>query len=88
MAHRRPASPALVDVEPGDAGVSSLPGGVAGVAHYRGPYSGLSAVFDELHDWIHAQGHEEGPGPWESYIDAPEGKDPSEVRTEVIWPVG
>ena len=39
--------------------------------------------------WLHEQGHHEGPGPWESYIDDPrEETDISQLRTEVIWPLG
>ena len=79
---------ALADVEPGEPGVSSLPGGLAGVAVHVGPYSGLAATYGALHDWIHAQGHEEGGAPWESYVDDPEGQDPATLRTEVVWPVG
>lgn len=79
--------PALADVEPGEVGASSLPGGLAGVALHRGPYTGLSAVYGSLHDWIHAQGHDEGEGPWESFVDDPEGRDPATLRTEVVWPV-
>ena len=79
---------ALADVEPGEPGGSSLPGGLAGVAVHLGPYSGLPATYGVLHDWIHAQGHEEGSAPWESYVDDPDGRDPETLRTEVVWPVG
>jgi effector-binding domain-containing protein len=77
----------LADVKAGEPGVSSLPAGLAGVAMHVGPYTGLPATYDALHEWIHAQGHDEGKGPWESYVDDPGGADPATVRTEVIWPV-
>ena len=80
--------PALADVQPGEPGTSTLPGGLAGVALHVGSYNRLKGTYDELHDWIHAQGHEEGKGPWESYLDDPAGADPATLRTEVIWPVG
>lgn len=79
--------PALADATPGEPGVSSLPGGLAAVTVHTGPYSGLQAAYGALHDWIHAQGRDEGDGPWESYVDDPDGKDPAGVRTEIVWPV-
>jgi effector-binding domain-containing protein len=79
----------LADVEPGDVGASELPAGPAAVATHLGPYNTLSQTYDRLHEWIHAQGREEGPGPWESYVDDPAVvKDHSLLRTEVVWPLG
>ena len=53
----------LAECEPGEMGSSELPGGEAGVLVHRGPYDTLSGAYDRLHDWIHAQGRDEGPGP-------------------------
>jgi AraC family transcriptional regulator len=80
---------ALAECQPGEICSSELPGGSAAVAVHLGPYDKLEGTYRRLHDWIHEQGHEEGPGPWESYIDDPaEVDDPSELRTEVVWPLG
>jgi AraC family transcriptional regulator len=57
------------------------------VAVHRGSYDGLPDAYDGLHEWIHAQGRDEGPGPWESYVDDPAEVGDAELRTEVIWPL-
>ena len=78
----------LNDVAEGEVGASELPGGRVAVVVHRGPYTALGDAYGRLHDWIHAQGEDDGPGPWETYIDNPEEvADVSELRTEIRWPV-
>ena len=78
----------LNDVAEGEVGASELPGGRVAVVVHRGPYTALGDAYGRLHDWIHAQGEDDGPGPWETYIDNPEEiEDLSELRTEIRWPV-
>jgi effector-binding domain-containing protein len=78
----------LAECEPGEIGSSELPGGPAAITVHRGSYETLSKTYEQLHDWIHGQGRDEGRGPWESYIDDPqEVEDPSQLRTEVAWPL-
>ena len=58
------------------------------MATHLGSYNTLSQTYDRLHEWIHEQGREEGPGPWESYVDDPAVvRDHSLLRTEVVWPL-
>jgi effector-binding domain-containing protein len=82
------ALPSLADCPPGEVGSSELPGGPTAVTTHRGAYDGLSKTYDRLHDWIHAEGRDDGPGPWESYVDSPtEVADPTQLRTTVFWPI-
>jgi effector-binding domain-containing protein len=83
----RLSGPALADLPSGEVGPSTLPGGRLVVAIHQGPYQELGRTYGGLHDWIHAHGEEDGPGPWESYIDSPEEVDSANLRTEVLWPV-
>jgi effector-binding domain-containing protein len=78
----------IEDAVPGELAASSLPGGRLAIAVHRGSYDGLPKAYEELHDWIHAQGAEEGPGPWESYVDDPSEVDVAELKTEICWPLG
>jgi effector-binding domain-containing protein len=80
--------PALADSPEGEVGLSELPGGPVARTIHRGPYDSLKAAYDGLHDWIHGQpGYDDGPGPWESYVDDPTTVDAAEVRTEIVWPL-
>jgi effector-binding domain-containing protein len=83
-----PNVPALADARPGELGASELPGGRVAITVHRGAYDGVSATYQQLHDWIHGQGGEEGSAPWESYVDDPSEVDQAELRTEVCWPLG
>jgi effector-binding domain-containing protein len=76
------------DAQPGELFASELPGGQAAIAIHRGAYDQLSGTYDALHDWIHEHGRDEGPGPWESYVDDPSEVPMDQVKTEVIWPLG
>lgn len=77
----------LSEVEAGEIGLSELPGGLTAIVVHRGAYETLGEAYGVFHDWIHEQGHDEGDGPWESYVDDPSKVlDPSQVRTEIFWP--
>lgn len=67
---------------------SELPGGLTAVVIHHGSYETLGAAYDMLHDWIHSQGYDDGPGPWESYVEVPdEVAQVASLRTVLHWPL-
>ena len=65
-----------------------LPGGEVATTWHFGSYDTLGRAYTALQSWIKDQGRESGGSPWESYWTDPETvPNPSEWRTEVIWPL-
>ena len=77
----------LSEAEEGEMAASELPGGRVAITVHLGSYDGLTQTYERLHDWIHEQGFEEGPGPWESYVDDPGEVAEADLKTEVCWPL-
>jgi effector-binding domain-containing protein len=77
----------LAECESGEVGAGELPGGPAAITLHLGAYPGLGAAYERLGEWIPAQGHAPGIGPWESYINDPTEVGEADLRTEVVWPV-
>jgi effector-binding domain-containing protein len=75
------------EAEPGELFASELPGGQAAITIHRGSYDGLSGTYEALSQWIKEQGRQEGPAPWESYVDDPGEVPMDQAKTEVVWPL-
>jgi effector-binding domain-containing protein len=80
--------PAAEAAPRGELAASELPGGRAAIVEHRGSYETLNQTYGMLEAWLNEHGEQAGQGPWESYVDDPtEVQDPSQLRTEVIWPL-
>lgn len=65
-----------------------LPGGLAAFTWHIGPYGWLSQAHKALEIWIRDQERQPAGPPWEVYwTDPGEVSNPSEWKTEVIWPI-
>ena len=62
---------------------SELPAGRAAATVHRGPYSGMGAAHQAIHDWCRAQGLQLAGPRWEIY--GPHSDDPAKVTTEIYW---
>ena len=87
-------SHAAVEVEPDfpiDAPMEEvrLPAGRHAVMQYTGPYSGLSAAYDQLYcDWLPGSGEEPADSPvFEVYRNTPMDTEPDKLRTDLMLPL-
>lgn len=78
----------LDEAQRGELAASELPGGEIAVALHEGAYDTLPQAFEAVERWIGEQGRDIAGPPWESYVvDMSEVDDPSQLRTEVCWPL-
>ena len=62
---------------------STLPAGPVAMTVHYGPYAGLGAAHQAVHDGCTAQGRQPAGPRWEVY--GPHDDDPAKVWTEVYW---
>jgi effector-binding domain-containing protein len=66
----------------------ALPAGRFAVTIHTGPYDQLGPAYNAVRDWIAKEGLAIAGVPWEVYLSDPtETPDPSDWRTEVVFPV-
>lgn len=69
-------------------GTRLLPAQQCAKAVHRGGYSGLTAVYARLREWVEAEGYAIADAPYEVYISDPrQAKSPADIVTEVYFPV-
>lgn len=78
----------LDEAERGELAAAELPGGEAAMTLHEGAYDTIGQAYERLERFIAAQGRSMAGAPWESYVvEMSEVEDPSELRTEVYWPI-
>jgi effector-binding domain-containing protein len=66
---------------------STLPGGVAAVVTYFGPYDGMTPAYEAIETWVADRGAEPDGPAWEVYFTDPaEQPDPKTWKTEIVQP--
>ncbi len=76
------------EAERGELSASELPGGEVAVTVHEGSYDTISEAYERLERFIGEQGRQMAGAPWESYVvEMSEVSDPSDLRTEVYWPL-
>jgi effector-binding domain-containing protein len=82
-----PTLRALAEVDPGEVGASSLPGGRVAVLTHVGPYASLGDSWRRGEAWLAEAGHRSSGPAWELYVDDPDLVAPDRLRTEITFPL-
>ena len=70
-----------------DVVASALPGGLAAVLTYVGPYDEMKPAYEAVAEWIVRNGGTPAGSPWEVYFTDPAHEpDPQKWRTEIVMP--
>jgi effector-binding domain-containing protein len=77
----------LAECQPGEVGMSELPGGAAAITVHHGDYRRMGEAYERLGARIKAEGRAPGAGAWESYINDPTEVDEADLLTELVWPL-
>ena len=74
-------------VETGDVVRSATPAGTVASVTHLGPYGGLGAAHEAIHDWCRANNHRTAGPSWEIYGHWKDewNADPSQIRTDVFY---
>jgi effector-binding domain-containing protein len=54
---------------------------------YKGPYSGMEAMYKEIFQWIAQNGHQPEGIYYEYYLNSPREAPESELLTEIVIPI-
>jgi len=71
----------------GDVKASEIPGGLAAVTLYKGPYDGVEPAYNDLDAWIKENGYKYAGPARETYMNDPSQVPESELLTEISIPV-
>jgi effector-binding domain-containing protein len=71
----------------GDIEAKNLPGGPAAFAMHKGPYDKADAAYQAIGVWVKENGYRYAGPPREIYYNDPSEVDPSELLTEIQFPV-
>lgn len=75
--------PPLTEVD-----LETLAAGVAATTLHHGDYATLPLAYQALEQWMAEQGRLPAAAPWEIYwVDPSQAPAPSDLRTEVVWPI-
>jgi AraC family transcriptional regulator len=67
---------------------SELPGGEALSALHIGSYDRMRETYQAMEAWMREHGVRSGGAPWEVYLTDPgEVQDPSQWKTQIVWPI-
>jgi len=70
----------------GDIQSSAIPGGMAAVCHYTGPYDGVGPAYEQLSQFIKDQGYTPIGPAYEWYLSEPDVPS-QDIRTDLMFPV-
>ena len=70
----------------GNIQAGEFPGGKLATTLHVGPYDQCGAAYNDLSNWIKAQGYEPTGVAYEVYMDGPD-TPPDKIRTQIIYPL-
>jgi effector-binding domain-containing protein len=73
--------PGKGEIQPGE-----IPGGMAAICHYTGPYSGVAPAYEQLSQFLTDEGFTPIGPAYEWYLSEPD-VPPQDIKTDIAFPV-